>query len=983
MSDAIEIKGARVNNLKNIDVKIPRNQFVVIAGVSGSGKSSLAFDTLYAEGQRRYVESLSSYARQFLGRMNKPECDFIRGIPPAIAIEQKVISRNPRSTVGTSTEIYEYLRLLYARIGRTYSPVSGQEVKKHSTEDVVQKMLEYSKGTRFVVMAPIHLAEGRTMEQQLKTYQLEGYARIYVKGDFKRIDEYLEAGDIQQEDIFLVIDRMSVDDSKDVIARLVDSAETAFFEGHGELRLLFPPTIFYDFSMKFEADGMTFEEPSDQMFSFNSPAGACPECQGFGKIMGIDEKLVIPNTTLSVYDGCVVCWHGEKMGEWKEWFCRHAANDDFPIFEPYMNLTQQQKDWLWHGLPSDKGQKERPCIDFFFDMVKENQYKIQYRVMLARYRGKTTCPVCHGTRLKPEADYVKIGGRSITDLVQMPVVRLKEWFDRLELEPHDAEVGKRLLKEITSRLQFLLDVGLGYLTLNRLSNTLSGGESQRINLCTSLGSSLVGSLYILDEPSIGLHSRDTDRLIHVLKELQSLGNTVVVVEHDEEIMRAADHLIDIGPDAGRLGGEIVFDGDAKEILETGRPLELCSLATGGTQEGVQGVQDITKKWPRSYTVKYLLHEEEIPVPTSRRPWNRHIDIKGARMNNLRGIDVKIPLNVMTVVTGVSGSGKSSLIKGILYPALKRRLGEVNDAPGEFLGLEGDIDAIRHVEFIDQNPIGKSTRSNPATYVKAYDAIRELYAEQPLAQQMGFTPQYFSFNTDGGRCDECKGAGVITVEMQFMADIVLECEACHGHRFKHDILDVRYEGKNIDDVLNMTISEAIGFFSGEGRKATGRRALLGNEVRGERNVQAQLCRTIVKRLKTLEDVGLGYIKLGQNSSTLSGGENQRVKLAYFIGQEKQEPTLFIFDEPTTGLHFHDISRLLHAFDALIARGHSILIIEHNMEIIKVADHVIDLGPDGGDKGGALVIAGTPEEVAKCEVSLTGKYLREKLEVRGER
>ena len=962
MGDSIEIKGARVNNLKNIDVKIPRNQFVVIAGVSGSGKSSLAFDTLYAEGQRRYVESLSSYARQFLGRMNKPECDFIRGIPPAIAIEQKVISRNPRSTVGTSTEIYEYLRLLYARIGRTYSPVSGQEVKKHSTEDVVQKMLEYSKGTRFVVMAPIHLAEGRTMEQQLKTYQLEGYARIYVKGDFKRIDEYLEAGDIQQEDIFLVIDRMSVDDSKDVIARLVDSAETAFFEGHGELRLLFPPTIFYDFSMKFEADGMTFEEPSDQMFSFNSPAGACPECQGFGKIMGIDEKLVIPNTTLSVYDGCVVCWHGEKMGEWKEWFCRHAANDDFPIFEPYMNLTQQQKDWLWHGLPSDKGQKERPCIDFFFDMVKENQYKIQYRVMLARYRGKTTCPVCHGTRLKPEADYVKIGGRSITDLVQMPVVRLKEWFDRLELEPHDAEVGKRLLKEITSRLQFLLDVGLGYLTLNRLSNTLSGGESQRINLCTSLGSSLVGSLYILDEPSIGLHSRDTDRLIHVLKKLQSLGNTVVVVEHDEEIMRAADHLIDIGPDAGRLGGEIVFDGDAKEILETGR-------------QGVQGVQDNTsavEKWPRSYTVKYLTGAETIPVPTSRRPWNRHIDIKGARMNNLRGIDVKIPLNVMTVVTGVSGSGKSSLIKGILYPALKRRLGEVNDAPGEFLGLEGDIDAIRHVEFIDQNPIGKSTRSNPATYVKAYDAIRELYAEQPLAQQMGFTPQYFSFNTDGGRCDECKGAGVITVEMQFMADIVLECEACHGHRFKHDILDVRYEGKNIDDVLNMTISEAIGFFSGEGR-----------EVRGERNVQAQLCRTIVKRLKTLEDVGLGYIKLGQNSSTLSGGENQRVKLAYFIGQEKQEPTLFIFDEPTTGLHFHDISRLLHAFDALIARGHSILIIEHNMEIIKVADHVIDLGPDGGDKGGALVIAGTPEEVAKCEVSLTGKYLREKLEAKGER
>ena len=938
MNDSIEIKGARVNNLKSIDVKIPRNTFTVIAGVSGSGKSSLAFDTLYAEGQRRYVESLSSYARQFLGRMNKPECDFIRGIPPAIAIEQKVISRNPRSTVGTSTEIYEYLRLLYARIGRTYSPISGEEVKKHSTEDVVQKVMEFSKGTRFVIMAPIHLAEGRTLEQQLKMYVQQGYVRLFADSDFIRIDDYLEQlanGQIPspfgggQGDAFLVIDRLSVDDSKDAIARLVDSAETAFFEGHGELRLLFPPTIFYDFSMHFEADGMTFEEPSDQMFSFNSPAGACPECQGFGRIIGIDEKLVIPNTTLSVYDGCVVCWHGEKMKEWQQWFIRHAANDDFPIFEPYMNLTQRQKDWLWHGLPSDKGAKEKPCIDQFFQMLKENQYKIQYRVMLARYRGKTNCPKCHGTRLKPEAEYVKIGGRSITDLVQMPVIRLKEWFDKLELNAHDMEVGKRLLTEVTSRLQFLLDVGLGYLTLNRLSNSLSGGESQRINLCTSLGSSLVGSLYILDEPSIGLHSRDTQRLIHVLKELQSLGNTVVVVEHDEDIMRAADHLIDVGPDAGRLGGEIVFDGDAKDI----------------TKQSL-------KKYPNSYTVKYLLHEEEIPVPKSRRSWNRHIDIQGARMNNLRGIDVKIPLNAMTVVTGVSGSGKSSLIKGILYPALKRRLGEVCDPPGEYLGLEGDIDAIKHVEFVDQNPIGKSTRSNPATYVKAYDAIRELYADQPLAQQMGFSSQYFSFNAEGGRCEECKGAGVITVEMQFMADLVLECEACHGHRFKHDILDVKYNGQNIDDVLNMTISEAIQFFEGNA--------------------------TIVKRLKTLEDVGLGYIKLGQNSSTLSGGENQRVKLAYFIGQEKQEPTLFIFDEPTTGLHFHDIHKLLEAFDALIARGHSILIIEHNMEVIKCADYVIDLGPDGGDKGGNLVIAGTPEEVARCKESLTGQYLKDKLE-----
>ena len=944
MSDCIEIKGARVNNLKNVDVKIPRNKFIVIAGVSGSGKSSLAFDTLYAEGQRRYVESLSSYARQFLGRMNKPECDFIKGIPPAIAIEQKVNSRNPRSTVGTSTEIYEYLRLLYARIGRTYSPISGEEVKKHTTEDIVQKMLEYSSGTRFVVMAPIHLPEGRTMEQQLKAYILQGYARIFVNGDFQRIDdflsEYSEKSDYSE--VYLVIDRLSADNTPDNIARLVDSAETAFYEGNGSCRLLFPPSnIFYDFSMKYEADGMTFEEPNDNMFSFNSPVGACPECQGFGRVIGIDEKLVIPNTTLSVYDGCVVCWHGEKMKEWKDWFCRHAAQDDFPIFEPYMNLTQQQKDWLWHGLPSDKRKKERPCIDAFFEMLKENLYKIQYRVMLSRYRGKTNCPVCHGTRLKPEADYVKIGGRSITDLVQMPIVRLKEWFDQLELDSHDQEIGKRLLVEITSRLQFLLDVGLGYLTLNRLSNSLSGGESQRINLCTSLGSSLVGSLYILDEPSIGLHSRDTERLIHVLKELQSLGNTVIVVEHDEELMRAADYLIDVGPDAGRLGGEIVFEGHASDVNE-------CSLT----------------KYPKSHTVRYLLHDDEIPAPKTRRPWNRHIDIKGARMNNLRGIDVQIPLNVMTVVTGGSGSGKSSLIKGILYPALKRHIGEVCDAPGEYLGLGGDIDAVKHVEFVDQNPIGKSTRSNPATYVKAYDAIRDLYANQPLSQQMGFTPQYFSFNTEGGRCEECKGAGVITVEMQFMADLVLECEACHGHRFKKDILDVAYHGKNIDDILNMTISEAVDFFEETGRQ--------GDKETG------QMCKTIVKRLKTLDEVGLGYIKLGQNSSTLSGGENQRVKLAYFIGQEKQEPTLFIFDEPTTGLHFHDIQRLLQAFNALIERGHSILIIEHNMEVIKSADHIIDLGPDGGDRGGALVVAGTPEVVAQCKESLTGQYLKEKLE-----
>ena len=774
----------------------------------------------------------------------------------------------------------------------------------------------------------------------------EGYTRIYADGDIQRIDDYLDGHTggkpseapaavvrgADSEGLYLVVDRLSAENTPDTIARLTDSAETAFYEGQGACRLLFPPSnIFYDFSTKYEADGMTFEEPNDNMFSFNSPVGACPECQGFGRIIGIDEKMVIPNTILSVYDGCVVCWHGEKMKEWKDWFCQHAAKDDFPIFEPYMNLTQQQKDWLWHGLPSDKGKKERPCIDAFFDMVRENQYKIQYRVMLSRYRGKTSCPVCHGTRLKPEANYVKIGGRSITDLVQMPVVRLKEWFDRLELDEYDQEVGRRLLVEVKNRLKFLLDMGLGYLTLNRLSNTLSGGESQRINLCTSLGNSLVGSLYILDEPSIGLHSRDTERLIYVLKELQSLGNTVVVVEHDEEIMRAADYLIDVGPDAGRLGGEIVFDGNARDINS-----------------------EALDKWPRSHTVRYLLHTEEIPVPKYRRPWNLSIGIKGARMNNLRGFDVCIPLNVMTVVTGVSGSGKSSLIKGILYPALKRHIGEVCDTPGEYLGLTGDTDAVKHVEFVDQNPIGKSTRSNPATYVKAYDAIRDLYAEQPLSQQMGFSPQYFSFNTDGGRCEECKGAGVITVEMQFMANIVLECEACHGHRFKKDILDVYFNGKNIDDVLNMTISEAIEFFSAYHQDA------------------------IVKRLKTLEEVGLGYIKLGQNSSTLSGGENQRVKLAYFIGQEKQEPTLFIFDEPTTGLHFHDIQRLLHAFDALIERGHTILIIEHNLEVIKCADYIIDLGPDGGDRGGSLVAIGTPEEVAQCSGSITGQYLKEKLE-----
>lgn len=939
MDNYIEIKGARVNNLKNVSLNIPRNKFITITGVSGSGKSSLAFDTLYAEGQRRYVESLSAYARQFLGRMSKPECDFIKGLPPAIAIEQKVISRNPRSTVGTSTEIYEYMRLLFARIGHTYSPISGEEVKRHTPEDVIHCIMEFSKGTKFMMLSPLHVVEGRTLKKQLEMYMQEGYSRLYKGGEVLRIEDLLNEDNISDTDassLFLIIARMSVDDSKDAISRMTDSAETAFYEGDGLLKLVFlPGNITYEFSTRFEADGIKFEEPNDNMFSFNSPLGACPTCEGFGSIIGIDEKLVIPNSSLSVYDGCVQCWHGDKMGSWRSEFIRRAATDNFPIFEPYYKLDRKYKDMLWHGLPSEKTLDihDKVCIDAFFQMVKENQYKIQYRVMMSRYRGKTVCPDCHGTRLRKEATWVKVGGKSITELVEMPIINLKDWFDHLQLTEHEEQIAKRLLTEIKNRVGFLAEVGLSYLTLNRQSNTLSGGESQRINLTTSLGSSLVGSLYILDEPSIGLHSRDTDRLIHVLRDLQQLGNTVMVVEHDEEIMRASDYLIDVGPDAGTHGGEIVFQGSTEELNDS--------------------PENILKKYPRSYTIKYLTGRDVIETPKSRRKWNKAIELKGARMNNLRGIDVKFPLNVFNCVTGVSGSGKSSLIKGILYPALKRHLDEVADAPGEYTALEGDWTAIKHVEFVDQNPIGKSTRSNPATYVKAYDAIRQLFAEQPLAKQMGFSPQYFSFNTEGGRCEECKGAGVISVEMQFMADLVLECEACHGQRFKHDILEVRFHEKNINDVLNMTVSEAITFF-------------------GEYKQQA-----IVNRLKPLEDVGLGYIKLGQNSSTLSGGENQRVKLAYFIGQEKQEPTLFIFDEPTTGLHFHDIQRLLDAFKALIERGHTILVIEHNLDVIKCADYVIDIGPDGGDKGGNLVFAGTPEALIECKTSITGRYLKEKI------
>lgn len=929
-SNYISIKGARVNNLKNISLQIPRNKLVVITGLSGSGKSSLAFDTLYAEGQRRYVESLSSYARQFLGRMSKPECDFIKGIPPAIAIEQKVNSRNPRSTVGTSTEIYEYLRLLYSRIGKTYSPVSGQLVKKHSAEDIVNCMLSLPKGTRFTVLTPIFLREGRTLIQQLDMDMKQGFTRIEKNREIVRIEDYLQElskGDTtdpkEKQRIYLLIDRMTADDSKETISRLTDSAETAMYEGDGScmLRAYMEDggTQLFTFSTKFEADGITFQEPNDQMFSFNSPIGACPTCEGFGKIIGIDEHLVIPNRALSVYDGAVYCWRGEKMNEWLKEFIREAPAHDFPIFTPYYELTQEQKDYLWHG-PRDKA-----CIDSFFQMLTENQYKIQYRVMLARYRGKTPCPTCHGTRLKKEANYVKIGGKSISELVEMPITTLKVFFDQLKLDEHDASVAKRLLTEIHNRLQFMLDVGLGYLTLNRLSNTLSGGESQRINLATSLGSSLVGSLYILDEPSIGLHSRDTDQLIKVLKELRDLGNTVVVVEHDEEIIRAADYIIDIGPKAGRLGGEIVYEGDMNDLQPNSG----------------------------SYTVRYLLNEEHIDLPHSHRPWNNYIEIKGARENNLKGIDVKFPLNVMTVVTGVSGSGKSTLVRDIFYQALKREYSEASERPGEFISLEGDISMVKDIEFVDQNPIGKSTRSNPVTYIKAYDDIRKLYADQPLAKQMGYSPAFFSFNTEGGRCEECKGEGTVTVEMQFMADLVLECESCHGKRFKKDILEVKFHDKNIYDILDMTVNQAIEFFS---------------EYHQDK---------IVKQLKPLQYVGLGYVKLGQSSSTLSGGENQRVKLAYYLSLEKTQPTIFIFDEPTTGLHFHDIKKLLEAFDALIKRGHTVIIIEHNMDVIKCADYIIDLGPEGGERGGELVVCGTPEEVAACPQSYTGRFLSSKL------
>ncbi len=948
---AIDARGLRVNNLRNVHVTIPHNSFTVVSGVSGSGKSSLVFDTLFAEGQRRYVESLSAYARQFLGRMRKPDCDDISGLPPAIAIEQRKGGRNPRSTVGTVTEIYEYLRLLYARIGRTYSPVSGEEVKKHNPDEVVRELNTMPENTSVLLLTALADQVERPVHQLLEAKLQEGYSRLYVEtadvsasnqggnktdGRIVRIEDYLEDTEEASDAdcLYLLIDRLSLSYDAALQSRLTDSVETAFHEGHGQCVIVAidkekKPILRKQFSTRFEADGMTFEEPTPNLFSFNSPLGACPTCEGFGNIIDIDEKLVIPHSELSVYDGCVQCWHGEKMSMWKDEFCRRAAQDDFPIFTPYYDLTAKQKDWLWHGLPSDgrRDSHDRVCIDSFFQMLRENQYKIQYRVMLSRYKGKTTCPTCRGTRLRPEAAYVLIGGRSLSEIVDMPISEVNRWLKGLSLNKTELQIAKRPLEEVRTRVSMLCDIGLYYLTLNRPANTLSGGESQRIHLVSSLGSSLVGSLYILDEPSIGLHSRDTERLIQALHNLRDAGNTIVVVEHDEDIIRQADYLIDLGPDAGSLGGEVVFAGNRRQMA---RP----------TKDARQ----------RSYTLQYLLGDKTIPTSTMRRPWNTYVRVHGARMNNLKGIDVDIPLHVMSVVTGVSGSGKSSLVTGIVYPALKRLLDEVADIPGEHIGIEGDWRMVQHVELVNQTPIGKSTRSNPVTYMKAFDAIRQLFAAQPLAKQLGLTPQHFSFNAEGGRCETCKGMGQISVSMQFMADVMIECEECHGQRFNHDVLDVKYMGNSINDILNMSVDEAISLFSQES----------GNGA-------------IVSRLLPLQQVGLGYVKLGQDSTTLSGGESQRVKLASFLGGEHKQHTMFILDEPTTGLHLHDIHRLLKVLDTLVRQGHTVLLIEHNIEVIKYADHVIDLGPEGGNEGGTLVCAGTPEQVAKCKQSYTGQYL----------
>ena len=926
-NENIIIKNAKVHNLKGVDVEIPRNKFVVITGLSGSGKSSLAFDTLYAEGQRRYVESLGSYVRQFLGRMNKPEVDFIKGIPPAIAIEQKVINNNPRSTVGTTTEIYEYLKILFARIGHTFSPISGDEVKRHTVDDVIDFITTQPEGTHILLLTEKKFPEkikSAAFSDMLKMFVSQGFSRMFCGGNLCKISDLINDVLLFKLPAYLVVDRVKASKSNELVNRLYDSVEAAFFEGNdkcvvavqnGDEWRMFP------FSKTFEADGMVFNLPSDKMFAFNNPLGACTECEGFGNVMGIDADLVIPDKSLSIYDDAIVPWRGPVMGVAKRDLIANADKFNFPIHRPYYRLTEEQKNLLWTGNEYFQG------LNDFFAMLKSRQHQIQYATMYARYRGKTVCPSCHGTRLKKEATYVKIAGKSICDLVDIPISELYNFFENLVLPEHEQRIATKLLKEITSRLQYLINVGLEYLTLNRQSNTLSGGESQRINLATSLGSALVGSLYILDEPSIGLHPRDTQRLIVVLRQLQQLGNTVVVVEHDEEIMRAADYIIDMGPNAGRNGGRVVMAANVSELNSI--------------------------KAEESYTLKYLNGSLEIPTPLCRRKSSNYIEVKNATHHNLKNIDVRFYLGIMTVVTGVSGSGKSSLVKDVLYNALNKVINNTISEKVSYGDLTGSVNLLKAVEIVDQNPIGKSSRSNPVTYLKAYDEIRRLFAEQPLAKQMGFTPAYFSFNVDGGRCPVCAGEGTITVPMQFMADIVLPCEACGGSRFKHDVLEVKFHDCNIHDVLEMTINQALEFFT--------------------KYNDNSITDRIIQRLKPLQDVGIGYVKLGQSASTLSGGESQRVKLAYFLAQETSLPTMFIFDEPTTGLHSHDINILMKALNALVARGHTVVIIEHNLNVIKCADYIIDIGPEGGEKGGEVVVCGTPEEVVKCTDSYTAKAL----------
>ena len=915
----ILIKGAQLHNLKNIDVAIPRNKLVVVTGLSGSGKSSLAFDTLYAEGQRRYVESLSSYARQFLGRLDKPKVEYIKGIAPAIAIEQKVNTTNARSTVGTSTEIYDYMKLLFARIGRTYSPVSGREVKKHTVTDVMNEVKAFEADSRWLLLAPVHIEKGRTLDEKLGVLLQQGFARVLVDNETTRLDE-LPGADLANKEVLLVVDRLVVKDEEEFYNRLADAVQSAFYEGKGELFLQDVATgNRLTFSNNFELDGLTFPEPNVHLFSFNNPYGACPACEGYGSIIGIDEELVVPNTALSVYENAVYPWRGESMGWYRDQLVNNGHKFDFPVHKPYFQLSESDRQLIWTGNKYFTG------LNDFFAELEEKNYKIQNRVMLSRYRGKTKCPTCKGKRLRPETNYIKVGNHTISDLVDLPIKNLAQFFAQLELNEFDFTVAKRLLVEINNRLSFLQEVGLDYLTLNRRSATLSGGESQRINLATSMGSSLVGSMYILDEPSIGLHPKDTERLITVLEGLRNLGNTVIVVEHDEDIMKKADMIIDIGPEAGTYGGELVAQGTYEEILKSD-----------------------------SLTAKYLNGELEISVPKKRRKFKNHIDVIGARENNLKNIDVTFPLDCLTVITGVSGSGKSTLVKKILFPALQKKLDGVGEKAGQFTELQGSYSHIKHIEYVDQNPIGRSSRSNPVTYIKAYDDIRDLYAKQKLSQVRGYQSKHFSFNVDGGRCETCKGEGEVTIEMQFMADVHLECETCNGKRFKKEVLEVTFEGKNIDDILTMTIDDAVAFF---------------NEHKQTK---------IMTKLQPLQDVGLGYVQLGQSSSTLSGGEAQRIKLASFLVKgATKDKVLFVFDEPTTGLHFHDIKKLLASFEALLDKGHSIIVIEHNLDLIKCADYIIDIGPEGGENGGHLVAFGTPEEVAKNPKSVTGEYLREKL------